>query len=145
MLTTILLIAILAVVIVLLVLDERCVLDLPAPVGIMCMVLVFAASIGLLGCLCSIGAVRAAAFEEYQNMVYEKEVLEYRLEQIENGTSVPGNELVYKDVVEFNNELRFIKKWSDNIWTSWFYNDIIAEHVEYIEIPNSNFSPQEIG
>ena len=72
----------------------------------------------------------------YEKTAYEKEVLEYRLDQIEQGNSVTGNELVYNDVVEFNNDLRSIKKWSNNPWTSWFNNDLIADNIDYIEIPN---------
>ena len=72
----------------------------------------------------------------YEQAVYEKEVLEYRLDQIEQGNSVTGNELVYNDVVEFNNELRSTKKWANNPWTSWFNNDLIADNIDYIEIPN---------
>lgn len=73
---------------------------------------------------------------DYEQAVYEKEVLEYRLDQIKQGNSVTGNELVYNDVVEFNNELRSIKKWANNPWTSWFNNDLIADNIDYIEIPN---------
>lgn len=72
----------------------------------------------------------------YEQAVYAKEVLEYRLEQIEQGNSVTGNELVYNDVVEFNNELRSVKKWANNPWISWFNNDLIADNIDYIEIPN---------
>lgn len=73
---------------------------------------------------------------QYEKAVYEKEVLEYRLDQIEQGNSVTGNELVYNDVVEFNNDLRSTKRWANNPWTSWFNNDLIADNIDYIEIPN---------
>ena len=75
---------------------------------------------------------------DYEKTVYEKQVLEYRLEQVEQGNSVTGNELVYNDVVEFNNKLRNTKKWANNPWTSWFNNDLIADNIDYIEIPNLN-------
>lgn len=75
---------------------------------------------------------------DYEQAVYEKEVLEYRLEQIEQGNSVTGNELFYNDVVEFNNDLRSIKRWANNPWTSWFNNDLIADNIDYIEIPDLN-------
>ena len=74
----------------------------------------------------------------YEKTVYEKQVLEYRLEQVEQGVNVTGNELVYNDVVEFNNHLRSIKKWANNPWTNWFNNDLIADNIDYIEIPNLN-------
>lgn len=67
----------------------------------------------------------------YQNKLYEKEVLEYRIEHIEKNTT--GNELLYNDITEFNNELRSTKKWANNPWTNWFYNQDIAA-IDYIEI-----------
>ena len=73
---------------------------------------------------------------DYENMAYEKTVLEYRLQQVDNGESVIGNELVYNDIVKFNNNLRSIKRWANNPWTSWYNNDKIANNIDYIEIPN---------
>jgi hypothetical protein len=143
MLITILLIAILIIAIVLLVLDGRCVLYLPSSAVVICLILIFAVGISLLGCLFSIGVVRATAFEEYQNMAYEKEVLEYRLEHIDDINDME-NGLIYNDIVTFNNRLRHIKNRSGNIWTNWFANNIIAENIDYIEIPNSDFSPENI-
>lgn len=75
---------------------------------------------------------------DYEEAVYEKQVLEYRLEQVEQGNSVTGNELVYNDIVEFNNNLRETKKWANNPWTSWYNNNLIADNIDYIEIPNLN-------
>jgi hypothetical protein len=72
----------------------------------------------------------------YQNKLYEKQVLEYRLEQIENGVNTTGNELVYSDIVKFNNSIREVKKWANNPWTSWFNNDLIADNIDYVAIPN---------
>lgn len=69
---------------------------------------------------------------DYQNKLYEKSVLEYRLENKEENTI--GNELLYNDIVEFNNELRQTKKYSNSLWTNWFNNDKIAT-IDYIEIP----------
>lgn len=67
---------------------------------------------------------------EYDKALYKKEVLEYRLE---NGGDIYGNELLYNEIIEFNNELRDTKYWSSNLWTSWFNNDLIAT-IDYIEI-----------
>ena len=47
--------------------------------------------------------------------------------------NIVGNEMLYNDVVEFNNELRRIKKWANSPWVSWFYNQKIAS-IDYIEI-----------
>jgi hypothetical protein len=58
-------------------------------------------------------------------------MLEYRIEHIEE--NITGNEMLYNDIVEFNNELRSTKKWANNPWTNWFYNQDIAT-IDYIEI-----------
>jgi len=68
---------------------------------------------------------------EYQNMLHTKEMLEYRIEHMEE--NITGNEMLYNDIVEFNNELRSIKKWANNPWTSWFNNQDIAS-IDYIEL-----------
>lgn len=66
-----------------------------------------------------------------QNTLYEKEVLEYRIEEADK--NIVGNELLYGDIVEFNNDLRTIKKWANNPWTNWFFNEDIAT-IDYVEI-----------
>lgn len=68
---------------------------------------------------------------KYQNALYEKEVLEYRIEEADK--NIVGNELLYGDIVEFNNDLRTIKKWANNPWTNWFFNEDIAT-IDYVEI-----------
>ena len=68
---------------------------------------------------------------KYQNAIHEKEMLEYRIEHMEE--NIIGNEMLYNDIVDFNNELRNVKKWANNPWTNWFYNQDIAT-IEYIEI-----------
>lgn len=72
---------------------------------------------------------------EYKNAYYQKDVLEYRLENIENNNV--GNEYLYNDIVEFNNSLRSTKKWANNPWTNWFNNQLIAE-LDFIELPYNN-------
>lgn len=67
---------------------------------------------------------------DYQNASYEREVLEYRLDHREDG--FPGNEMLYSDIVNFNNKLRSQKKWANNPWTNWFNNEKIAA-LDYIE------------
>jgi hypothetical protein len=69
--------------------------------------------------------------EDYEDMLYTKEVLEYRLENRDD--TVVGNELLYRDVIEFNNELRSVKRWANNPWTSWFNNQKIAKNIDYID------------
>lgn len=68
---------------------------------------------------------------DYQNALYQKEMLEYRIEHMED--NVTGNEMLYNDIVEFNNELRKTKKWANNPWTNWFNNQDIAA-MDYIEL-----------
>lgn len=79
---------------------------------------------------CCIGAVCVKKNIDYEETLYEKQVLEYRIENQEN--NLVGGELLYKDIVEFNNNLRKTKKWSKNLFTNWFYNEKIAE-IDYIE------------
>lgn len=67
----------------------------------------------------------------YQNFLYEKEMLEYRIERMDE--NITGNEMLYNDIVDFNNELRDTKKWANNPWVNWFYNQDIAT-IDYIEI-----------
>ena len=68
---------------------------------------------------------------EYQNMLHTREMLEYRIEHTEE--NITGNEMLYNDIVEFNNELRSEKKWANNPWTNWFNNQDIAS-IDYIEL-----------
>lgn len=79
--------------------------------------------------VCIIG-VQTGKEVNYQNALYEKEVLEYRIENMEN--DITGNEMLYNDIVEFNNELRNTKKWANNPWSSWFWNEDIAT-IDYVE------------
>ena len=74
---------------------------------------------------------------DYEAALYEKQVLEARLEQLENSPYSIGNEYLYHDIVEFNNELRSVKKWANNPWTSWFNNEKIAS-IDYVDIPILN-------
>lgn len=67
----------------------------------------------------------------YQNTLYKKEMLEYRIDSMEE--NIIGNEMLYNDIVEFNNELRSVKKWANSPWTNWFYNEKIAD-IDYIEL-----------
>lgn len=89
----------------------------------------------LVGCIVTIMLVQIPAEHDYQKVLYQKEVLEYRMEN-ESGNTV-GNELLYNDIVEFNNDLRDIKRYAASPWTNWFNNAKIAT-IDYIEIPGLN-------
>ena len=70
---------------------------------------------------------------KYQNKLHEKEMLEYRIEHMTDNFTC--NEMLYSDIVEFNNELRSTKKWANSPWTNWFNNQDIAA-IDYIELGN---------
>lgn len=85
--------------------------------------------LALIICGVVIGIVQSKKQVEYDNMLYRKEVLEYRLE---NGEDLYGNKLLYKDITSFNNTLRSEKYWASNKWTNWFNNDLLLD-IDYIE------------
>lgn len=70
---------------------------------------------------------------QYDKTLYTKEVLETRLEQYDNLLS--GNEMLYSEITEFNNDLREVKYWSQNPWVNCYYNQKIAQEIDYIVIP----------
>ena len=73
--------------------------------------------------------VKVTADNEYDKFNYQKIVLEQRLKVSDK----VGNELLYKDIVEWNNELRDCKAWRNNFFVNVFYNEKIAK-MDYIEI-----------
>ena len=76
--------------------------------------------------------INASTYDvEYQNALHKKEMLEYRIEHMQD--NITGNEMLYNDIVEFNNELRHVKKWALNPWTNWFNNQDIAS-IDYITL-----------
>ena len=83
---------------------------------------------GIIGCVFVTGFIidNVTSYDlDYQNAMHEKEMLEYRIEHMEE--NITGNEMLYNDIVEFNNKLRSTKKWANNPWTSWFNNqDIVS-------------------
>lgn len=102
--------------------------DILFNVGILCV------TIGLLFSVILGGfALGNAAYYDldYQNALYKREVIEYRLDHMEE--NITGNEMLYNNIVEFNNMLRSQKKWANNPWTNWFNNEKIAE-LDYIEL-----------
>lgn len=95
---------------------------------------VFTLAIGILLVIISVGVsigVHINKDVDYQNKLHEREMLEYRIDHIED--NITGNELLYNDIVEFNNYLRNIKKWAASPWTNWFWNQDIAA-LDYIEL-----------
>lgn len=70
------------------------------------------------------------ANNEYENWIEEKTSLEYRL-SIKEENQI-GNELLYNDIVAFNNKLRDYKYNKKSLWTNWWYVQKIAD-IDYIE------------
>lgn len=87
--------------------------------------------VATLTCSLLILTVQIPAQVDYENKLYEREMLEYRLSQKE--ANEIGNELLYNDIVTFNNELRSVKQYSDNVWVNWFVNQKIAT-IDYIDV-----------
>jgi hypothetical protein len=43
-----------------------------------------------------------------------------------------------KEVLEFNKMLYDSKRLSDNLWFNWYWNDKIADNIDYIQLPNKD-------
>ena len=67
----------------------------------------------------------------YQNNLDERELIEYRIE--DKGRDFVSDGKLYNDIVEFNDDIRKVKKGANSLWTNWFYNDDIAT-IDYIEV-----------
>lgn len=96
--------------------------------GLLFIVLGVLASLVCVGCITGNASTRDIA---YQNALHERDVLEYRIEHMEE--NITGNEMLYNDIVEFNNNLRATKRWANSLWLNWFYNQDIAA-MDFIEI-----------
>ena len=85
----------------------------------------------IIAALFSVVAIGSQATSEqyYQEALYEKEILEYRLEHVDR----IGNENLYRDILEFNKMLRENKYKANSIWVGSLYNKKIAT-IDYIEI-----------
>lgn len=80
---------------------------------------------------CLIIGIQTNSQIEFEQSLYEKKTLEYRLEHI-NDNKV-GNEMLYSEIIDFNNNLRYNKYWVNNYWTNWFNNSKVAKlgYIEY--------------
>ena len=77
--------------------------------------------------------------KHYEKALYEKSVLEYRLE---NEINTVGNEMLYNDIVEFNQGLKETKYYSKSFWFNWYNNDLVAD-IDYIKI--DDIVPKDLG
>lgn len=87
----------------------------------------------VLGTYAVVVAAKVGIGTEYQNMLFERETIVYRIDKEKE--NIVGNEMLYNNIVEFNNKVRAEKNGVDNWWLSWFFNKDIAK-IEYIELPN---------
>lgn len=92
--------------------------------------------LAILGLVCVIimviviAVVQIPADADLERAVYEREVLEYRLET----TGLDGNELLYSDIVDFNKHLYTTKRHARKFNTGWFVNAKIADNIDYISV-----------
>lgn len=94
-------------------------------------ILTFLSSIPLCICIAIALSVQVYKDRDYEEMVYEKSVLELRLNNKDD--NLVGNEFLYADIIDFNNKLRYERRYADSFWIGIFHNDKIAT-IEYIEI-----------
>jgi hypothetical protein len=78
----------------------------------------------------------------YQETMFEREAIVYRLEHIDTEQNLNINGGVYDDVIEFNKNLLSHKTWTHNPWIGSQWPDKIAE-IDYIELPNINLISQK--
>ena len=73
-------------------------------------------------CVATIIANQAFSKMAYRKLVVEKEMLEYRLKN----ENLSGNELLYRDITEFNLKIEDEIYVVNNPWISWFGRKKIA-------------------
>lgn len=100
-------------------------------VNIICIITIILSGMGNLFCGGLALRTQIPKQKNYEEALYRKQVIEYRLKN--QHQNLIGNELLYNDIVEFNNELRVHKRYSDSFWIGAFHNDKIAT-IDYIEI-----------
>lgn len=71
---------------------------------------------------------------DYEQFQYERTQL---IEQYEQ-----ENQYAYDSIIEFDKQLLSIKKWANNPFTNWFYNQRIANEVDFILYEDVDF---EVG
>ena len=101
--------------------------ELASAILVLCSLIYFVIYVSIIVIILSI---QIPAKKDYEKALMQKEMLEYRLENDNIGI---GNELLYNDIVKFNQELKDTKYYANNLWTNWFVNDYIAK-IDYIEI-----------
>lgn len=69
---------------------------------------------------------------DYEKMAHEREVLVYQLENDDT------DDVLYSEIVEWNNTVRTAKRYCDNPFLNTFVNHKIADNLEYIELPKAS-------
>ena len=88
----------------------------------------FMSFMGLLISIISIMLVQIPKEINFEKTVMYKEMIEYRLELMENDEIETYAEIqLYNDIIEYNRFVMSHKKWSNNSWISWFYNKQIGD------------------
>ena len=67
---------------------------------------------------------------EYEAMVQERKVIEYRLYKEDD---ITGNDDLYSCIVAFNSKVVESRTMKDNLFVNWFYNPLLAD-LELIEV-----------
>lgn len=93
-------------------------------------------SFALIVCVVLVIGEHACADKHYADLTAKKEVIEYRLNEIDNDENLLVNGGTYTDLIEYNESIRSYKTYSDSFWIGLFYSDKIAE-LDYIELPQS--------
>ena len=94
-------------------------------------ILSFIATVVILVSILTVQTHKDLNYEQFQ---YERTQL---IEQYEQ-----GNQYAYDSIIEFDKQLLSIKKWANNPFTNWFYNQRIANEVDFILYEDVDF---EIG
>jgi hypothetical protein len=86
----------------------------------------------IVGVAASIAAISVQVREDvaYEKTLARKQAIEYSIEHREE--NLIGNELLFADVVAFNNDIREEKWKAESPWVNWFANDKIAD-IDYID------------
>ena len=105
--------------------------DVVTFVGIFLGILSFIAIVVILVLILTVQTHKDLNYEQFQ---YERTQL---IEQYEQ-----GNQYAYDSIIEFDKQLLSIKKWANNPFTNWFYNQRIANEVDFILYEDVDF---EIG
>lgn len=100
--------------------DNYCANDI---IGIIGFVLLIIGVIGLCICLIMIITTHVNVEAQLQTLQNTRDMLVYRLEHINELPA--GNEMLYSEITEFNNQLYRNIINSQNPWINWFYNSAL--------------------